>query len=107
MVEPAIEQIIHTGGAVESLQLADGTRHPLRALYARVPFTQHTPLPAALGCALTETGLLQADAFGHTSVPGVYAAGDNCAMLRSVAGAIAMGTVAGGFLNHELLAKTA
>lgn len=107
LVEPEIAQISHTGGVLDSLQLADGTRHPLRALYARVPFEQSTPLPEALGCALTEAGLLQTDAFGHTSVPGVYAAGDNCSLLRSVAGAIAQGNVAGAFLNHELIAEMA
>jgi thioredoxin reductase len=107
VVEAEVAEVSHTGGVLDSLRLTDGTRHPLRALYARVPFKQSTPLPEALGCALTETGLLQADTFGHTSVPGVYAAGDNCTWLRSVAGAIAMGTVAGGFLNHELIAETA
>lgn len=106
VVETEVTQLHHTGGMLDSLQLADGTRHPLRVLYARVPFEQSTPLPEALGCALTETGLLQVDAFGHTSVPGVFAAGDNCTWLRSVAGAIAMGTVAGGFLNHELIAES-
>ena len=107
VVEPEIAQISHTGGVLDSLRLADGTRHPLRALYARVPFEQSTPLPRALGCALTKMGHLQVDGFGHTSVPGVYAAGDSCTMLRSVAAAIAMGNVAGAFINHELIAETA
>ena len=107
VVELEVAEICHTGGVLDSLRLADGTRYPLRALYARVPFEQSTPLPITLGCTLTETGLLQVDAFGHTSVPGVYAAGDSCSGLRSVAGAIAQGNTAGAFLNHELIAETA
>jgi len=47
----------------------------MAVLYARVPFVQHFPLPATLPCAFTEAGHLQTDAFGRTSVPGVFAAG--------------------------------
>jgi thioredoxin reductase len=100
-----IQQLVHTKGMLEYVLFADGSRQLLPALYARVPFEQHFPLPTALACTLTETGLIQADEFRHTSVPGVYAAGDNSTMLRSVASAIAMGSIAGAFINHELIAE--
>lgn len=105
MVEQPIQAVSHTKGSLESLLLTDGTRHPLRALYARLPFEQHCAIPQALHCAHTETGLLQVDNFGRTTVSGVYAAGDNSGMMRSVAGAIASGTAAGAFINHDLIAE--
>lgn len=103
----AIRQLVHTNGRLERVEFTEGEPQALAALYARVPFEQHFPLPAALPCALTEAGYIQADEFRHTSVPGVFAAGDNGTMLRSVAVAVAAGAVAGAGLNHELLTEEA
>ncbi len=100
-----IQALEHTNGVLEQVRFADGSWQALPVLYARVPFEQHFALPAALPCQLTETGLIQADEFRRTSVPGVYAAGDNSTMMRSVASAIAMGSAAGAFINHALVAE--
>ena len=107
VVAKPIRSIVHTNGLIESLRFTDGTYHPLRVLYARVPFEQHCSLPQALGCLLMEGGLLQVDEFKRTSLPGLYAAGDNSGLLRSVAGAIASGTAAGAFINHDLITEGA
>lgn len=100
-----IQAIVHTKGIIESLLFADGSHHPLQALYARVPFEQHSPLLQTLGCTLTKTGLIQVDDFKRTDISGVYAAGDNSTLMRSVAGAIASGTAAGAFINHDLITE--
>ena len=100
-----IQALEHTNGVLEQVRFADGSQQALLVLYARVPFEQHFALPAGLPCQLTETGLIQADEFRRTSVPGVYAAGDNSTMMRSVASAIAMGSAAGAFINHALVAE--
>ena len=100
-----IRALVHTQGILESVVFTDGSRRPLPALYARVPFTQHCLLPQALGCALTETGHLQTDEFRRTTVPGIFAAGDNSSWMRSVAGGIAAGNAAGAFLNHDLIGE--
>ena len=100
-----IQALEHTNGVLEQVRFADGSRQALPVLYARVPFEQHFALPAGLPCQLTETGLIQTNEFRHTSVPGVYAAGDNSTMMRSVAAAIAMGSGAGAFINHALVAE--
>lgn len=107
VVSKQIQQIVHEQGHIQHLLFADGTQHPLKALYARVPFEQHCRAPQALGCTLTEAGHIEATEFRKTTVPGVYAAGDNSSLLRSVAGSIAMGNVAGAFINHELIAEGA
>jgi thioredoxin reductase len=107
VVEKEIARLEHRDGYLTHLAFTDGTRQPLEALYARPPFTQHCVLAAQLGCALTEEGHLRVDDFKKTSVAGIYAAGDNAMMMRSVAGAVAAGMMAGAMLNHEMIRERA
>ncbi len=106
IVESEIETIEHENGQIKNLVLSDGNKFPLTTLFARVPFKPSTTIPQELGCELTETGLItgliKTDAFQKTTVPGVFAAGDNSGM-RSLSSAIATGTTAGAFINHELI----
>jgi thioredoxin reductase len=101
--ERKISRLNHTGGYVNRIVFQDGTSEPLRALFARGTFEQHCTIPITLGCELTEQGYLKVDDFQRTTVPGVYAAGDNTTMLRSVAAAVAAGNKAGAVLNRELI----
>ena len=48
-------------------------------------------------------GFIEIDGFQKTTIPGIYACGDNVAPMRSVANAVAMGTLAGAMLNRELV----
>ena len=105
LVETPLQQIVHTDGYLNHVLLADGIRLTLKALYATVPFVQHSPLPQKLGCSLSESGYIKVDVFQRTTVPGIFAAGDNVTMLRSVATAVASGTSAGAFINHELISE--
>lgn len=105
VVSKEIRRLEHNSGQINALVFAGDSRQPLQALYTRPPFSQHCPLPQAMGCKLTEAGLIETNEFGKTSVPGVYAAGDCRTMLRSVAGAMAAGSTAGGFLNHEMISE--
>ena len=52
---------------------------------------------------LTTHGYIQVDEAQKTTVPGIYAAGDNSGAFRGLTGALAAGTVAGARLNHELI----
>jgi thioredoxin reductase len=54
-----------------------------------------------LGCTLNSEGYIQVDAAQRTTVPGVYACGDNTTRVRTVANAVAMGTTTGLMLNRE------
>ncbi len=103
IVEQKITGLEHENGHLRRMVLADGSRYPVAALYARPPLEQHCKLPAQLGCALTEGGYIQVDDFKKTTVAGIYAAGDNATMMRSVAGAVAGGMMAGAMLNHEMI----
>lgn len=101
--EAPILEMEHANGQLHHLRLTTGTRVPVTALYARVPFVLPGSLHEQLGCQLTEQGLIGVDEFQRTSVPGVFAAGDNSTLLRQLAVAAANGTKAGAFLNKELI----
>lgn len=106
IIEKEIEAFEHTGGLIEQVHFKDGTTTPLKAMYAKLPFVQHSDLPEKLGCELTEQGFIQIDAFQKTSVPGIYACGDNVTPMRSVSNAVAGGTFAGAMLNKDLVDET-
>ncbi len=103
IISTPVSLIHHVNGQIERLELTDGSIHTLQALYARPALTQHCPLPEALGCELTEQGLLKTDTFQRTSVQGVYACGDNTSPWRSVSGSVASGTFTGAALNRDLV----
>ncbi|WP_018627707.1 NAD(P)/FAD-dependent oxidoreductase [Niabella aurantiaca] len=100
--QTGIREVAHTGGQIHRVIFNDYSTLLLDALYARVPFVQHSNLPATLGCALTEQGYIQVDAFQKTTVPGVFACGDAVSPMRSVASAVAGGNLAGAMVNNDL-----
>ena len=102
VIETPLAEVIHTEGNMTAVALTDGTRLAMDALYARVAFEQHCPIPVALGCALNEQGYLQIDNMYHTTVPGIFACGDNSSFMRSVANAVAAGNFTGAVVNREL-----
>ncbi|MFD0764455.1 NAD(P)/FAD-dependent oxidoreductase [Mucilaginibacter lutimaris] len=101
--EKDIKQINHNNGILSSLELMDGSIHNLKAVYARPDIKQHCNLPQQLNCEMTETGYIKVDAFQATTVEGVFAAGDNATMFRSLAIAIADGNKAGAFIDKQLI----
>ena len=59
--ETPVAALLHTGGQLTALRLADGRTQPLPVLYARLPARQASPLGWQLGCELTEQQLLRVD----------------------------------------------
>jgi thioredoxin reductase len=103
VIETELKEILHDQGQMKSLLFKDGSQKHIKALYARPPFEQHCELPMQLGCSINEHGLLQTNGFGKTNVPGVYVAGDNSVLMRSVANAVATGMMAAAMLNKEMI----
>lgn len=103
LIETEIVAFDHTDGFIEQVRFIDGTTKTLKAIYAKLPFIQHSDIPENLGCAITEQGFIEVDAFQKTTVPGIYACGDNVVQMRSVANAVAMGSMAGAMINRELI----
>lgn len=102
IIETEIDSIAHKNGQMENLVFKNGSSAALKALYANVPFKQHTDIPEGLGCELTEQGFLSVNPFQQTSIEGVFACGDNSSMMRSIANAVASGNLAGAAVNKEL-----
>lgn len=89
-------------GYLHKVVLDNGDKISFSAVYASVPFEQSSDIPNSLGCELTEQGFIKTDHFQMTTVPGVFACGDNCISMRSVAQAVASGNLAGAMANMEL-----
>jgi thioredoxin reductase len=106
VVEKLIKKIEHDKGQISRLVFADDSTFALKALYARVNFTQHCTIPVELGCELTEQGYLKVDAMQKTTVKDVFACGDNSSQMRFLSNAAATGTFAGAVVNKEMVEET-
>jgi thioredoxin reductase len=98
-----IQEVIHQNGMISQVVFVDGARLDLDVMYAAIPFEQHSSIPGSLGCEITGTGHIRIDDMQKTTVPGVFAVGDNSSPLRSVANAVAAGNRAGAMINAELV----
>lgn len=103
LIEKEIQSIDHKNGHIRRVIFKDNTDFAPEALYARVPFEQHCPIPQQLGCELNELGYIKTDNVQKTNIPGVYACGDNSSPMRTVSNAVATGTAAGMMLNKEMV----
>lgn len=106
IVEKEISRFEHDKGYIREVVFKDGSKEDLTALFARVGFKQHCEIPQEMGCELTEQGFIKTDGFQRTTVPGIYAAGDNEYGMRAVSVVTAAGTKAGALINHELINET-
>jgi len=103
ILEQEIASFAHHNGQLRELVFKDGTTRKVTAVFAHPEFEQHCKLPEKLGCALTEKGYIEIDDFHRTTVPGIYAAGDNTSLLRALPMAIAAGNKTGAIVNKELI----
>lgn len=102
IIEAEISEIEHHNGYVKNVIFDNGNKIAFESIYAALPFTQHSAIPVALGCELTEHGYIKIDGFQKTTVDGVFACGDNASMMRSVANAVYSGNLTGAMVNKEL-----
>lgn len=102
IIETGITETEHEKGQIKNVVFNDGTKMTFDAVYAAIPFRQHSEIPASLGCELTEQGYIKADNFQQTTIEGVFACGDNAAMMRSVANAVYSGNLTGAMVNKVL-----
>ncbi len=103
IVEKEIEKLEHVGRYLRDIVFKDRTKTSLIALYAPVPFKQHSNIPELLGCQLTEEGYIEIDALQETTAKGIFACGDNAIRMRTVANAVATGTTAGMTVSKQMI----
>lgn len=102
VVETEIAEIEHENRHIKKVVFHDGHKMTFNAVYAAIPFTQHSDIPLSLGCELTEQGYIKVDNFQKTTIEGIYACGDNSVMMRAVANAVYSGNLTGAMVNREL-----
>ncbi len=103
IVEDKIKAIEHERGHVKRIIFENERSRYLKAIYARPGFKQHSDIPKILGCELTNEGYIKIDLSQKTTVPGVFACGDNVTRIRTVSNAVSMGTTAGMMVNKEVI----
>lgn len=103
IIEDEIDSFEHESGNIKEIVFKNKAKIAIKAIYARPPFEQHCSLPEALGCELTQQGLLKVDAMQKTNIAGIYASGDCTTQMRSVAIAVSTGSFAGAVINKELI----
>jgi thioredoxin reductase len=100
---------VQGGDGGVTVVFASGERLLRRALFVHPTLRQASPLAGRLGCAMTDDGAIAVNAFGQTSEPGVYAAGDAARPeglpfpAAQVVVAAAQGATAAIALDRELL----
>lgn len=102
IMEKEISHFEQKDGNLQAVIFKDKTSLPLQAMYLRPNSVQHCEIPQQLGCELTEMGLLKVDMMQKTTVPDVFACGDNSSP-RFLSAAVAAGNVAGAVVNKVLV----
>ena len=105
IIETEISEIEHENGYIRNVVFSDSSKLDFTAVYAAVPFTQHSDIPFTLGCEITEQGYIKVDNFQKTTIEGIFACGDNSAMMRAVANAVYSGNLTGAMANKELTSE--
>ncbi len=102
IIEKEIIEIEHDNGYVKNVVFEDNSKQHFEATYAALPFEQHSDMPETLGCKLNEQGYIEVDMMNKTTIENIFASGDNCTRIRSVANAISSGNMVGAIINMEL-----
>lgn len=89
--EERIEKLLGGAGRLREAVLSSGRRVRCGALFLTPPERQACDLSRQLGCKMRESGALEVDELGRTSVPGCYGAGDAITALHQVSEAAASG----------------
>lgn len=105
--EERIERVEGHDGVLDRIVFATGESLDRQALFLRTQQQQRCDLPIKLGCELVGSepfpALLRVDQMGHSTVPGVYVAGDAATFIQQAIMAAATGATAASAINRALL----
>lgn len=106
-LEPARVKALHgEGTALASVELEDGRRSPVEALYIAPRTHLNSDLAEQLGCELEDGPfgkIVRTDEWKATTVPGVFAAGDITRPAHSISWATSDGMTAGVAAHRSLV----
>ncbi len=98
-------RVVVDDGRMVGLEVEGGEVLDRTALFVAVMAEPSSPLAASLGCALDEHGYPVVDAFGLTSVPGVWAVGNAVTMGRNLVSSAASGSDAASRVVFDLVTE--
>lgn len=101
-VVPDAASVREEKGALTAIVRKDGTEVACDAVLVFAPLHHRGALVESLAVDLTDEGFIAIDSLMHTSVPGIYAAGDVAAWPQQVPVAIGSGHTAGFVAAREL-----
>ncbi|MCS7462413.1 NAD(P)/FAD-dependent oxidoreductase [Paenibacillus doosanensis] len=102
LFDAPIRSVDSNEGIVRQVVLEDGTAIPCRGIFFKPLLVPGSDLPQAIGCEVTEAGVVVTDEFGKTNIPGVYSAGDAASQRHQVIAAASMGAFAAAAMNNEM-----
>ena len=103
VVEGAIERLIVDDDQLRGVRLDDGRVVPCDALFVPPRFVPNNHLLVGLGCDVDDDGWITTDGSGHTTVAGVWAAGNVVDPRAQVITAAGAGSAAAIALNADLV----
>jgi thioredoxin reductase len=104
VIEGSLCRLAGAHGSLDAIELTDGTDVQCDAAFIAPRQTPRDGLLRALGCETDpDTGLVVADGFGQTSVPGVWAAGNVVTPTAQVITAAGAGSATAIAINGWLL----
>jgi thioredoxin reductase len=98
----AVSALRSENGALRAVVLPDGSEVARDVLFVAAPMTPRDSAFSHLALERTDSGQLAVDAFGHTALEGVYAAGDLVAGAPAVVQALATGQRAAVGVTRDL-----
>ncbi|MEU7861054.1 NAD(P)/FAD-dependent oxidoreductase [Nonomuraea sp. NPDC049141] len=102
-----VRRLVSHDGRLHSIEFADGTPLPVRAVFVVTRQRQQTDLAQQLGCRHTEAGTaagtVETDSAGRTSVPGVWATGTTTVPALLAIGAAGHASTVAVAIHNDLL----
>lgn len=100
--EERVARVEGKDGMLERVIFQRGEPLERRAIFLNTGFEQQCNLASGLGCLFTPKGVLHADKYEQTNIPGVYVAGDASRDVQMVITAAAEGVKAAKAINEDL-----
>jgi thioredoxin reductase len=103
LVEGQVARLVVNDDRLHGIELVNGTVVPRAAVFVRPRFRPNSELLTELGCAVDGHGWTIQDAFGRTSIPGVWVAGNAADPRAQVITAAGQGSATAIALNAEIV----
>jgi thioredoxin reductase len=103
IAEGTIKQILVEEDRLSGVEMEDGRVIPRQAIFVPPRFVPNNELLVGLGCDIDDQGWVSVDPTGHTSVPGVWVAGNLANPRAQVITAAGEGSAAAIAMNADLV----